>query len=168
MHKIIVPVDGSQNSLLGARHAIGLAAVHPEATVYLVNAQPSLNRHIAQFASQRDIDGARTARGQQALEAARRLVEAAGVRGRSVVLRSEPARTIARFAVEERADQIVLGTSPKNALVRLLTGSITDRLLARAEVPVAVVNGAGPSALRRYGIPAGVGAGLAALLLAAE
>jgi nucleotide-binding universal stress UspA family protein len=168
MHKIIVPIDGSENSLLGARHAIGLAAARPDAIVCLVNAQPSLNRHIAQFASRRDIDAARTTRGQQALEAARRLVEAAGVRCRSVVLRGEPARAIARFAMDEHADQIVLGTSPKNALVRLLTGSITDRLLARAEVPVAVINGAGPSALRRYGIPAGVGAGLAALLLAAE
>ncbi len=168
MHKIIVPVDGSQNSLLGTRHAIGLAAARPEATVYLVNAQPSLNRHIAQFASQRDIDAARAARGQQALEAARRLVEAAGVRCRSVVLRGEPARTIARFAADERADQIVLGTSRKNALARLVTGSITDRLLAQAEVPVAVINGAGPSALQRYGIPATVGAGLAALLMAVE
>ncbi len=168
MHKIIVPVDGSQNSLLGAGHAIGLAAARPDATLYLVNVQPSLNRHIAQFASQRDIDAAHTARGRQALEPALRLVEAAGARCRWVVLRGEPARAIARFAADERADQIVLGTSRKNALARLLTGSITDRLLVQAEVPVAVINGASPSALQRYAIPATVGAGLAALLMAVE
>ena len=168
MHKIIVPVDGSANALLGTRHALGLAAAHPGATLYLVNVQPMLNRHIAQFASRRDIDAARTARGRQALEPARRLVEAAGVPCRPVVLRGEPARAIARFAADERADQIILGTSPKNALVRLLTGSISSRLLEQAQIPVAVVNGPSPGALQRYGIPATVGAGLAALLMAVE
>lgn len=168
MHTIIVPVDGSENALAGVRHAIRAAAMRADATICLVNAQPVLSRHISQFASRRDIEAARAARGHEALAAARALVEAAGVRCRSAVLKGEPARVIARFATEERADRIVLGTSRKGAVARLLTGSITDRLLARAEVPVEIVNGASPSALTRYGIPAGVGAGLAALLFAAE
>lgn len=168
MHKIIVPVNGSENSLLGVRHAIRLATARPDATICLVNAQPVLNRHIAQFASRRDIGAARLARGRQALDAAVGLVEASGVRCRSAVLRGEPAAAITRFATAERADQIVVGTARKSALARLLTGSITGRLLACAEVPVAVVNGRSPGALTRYGIPAGVGAGIAALLMAVE
>lgn len=168
MYKIIVPVDGSENGLVGVRHAIRAAATHADATVYLVNAQPALNRHIAQFVSRRSIEAERAARGREALAAARALVEAAGVRCRSAVLKGEPAQAIARFATDERADQVVLGTSRKGAIARLLTGSITNRLLASAEVPVAVVNGASASALTRYGIPAGIGAGLAALLLAVE
>jgi nucleotide-binding universal stress UspA family protein len=168
MLKIIVPVDGSPNSLAGARHALQIAAARPDATIYLVNAQPLLNRHIARFASRRSIDEARAERGHQALREARRLVEGTGVQYRTIVLRGDPAVAVTRFAAEVRADQIVVGTSRKGALLRFLTGSITDRLLGRAEVPVAVVRGEGPTALQRYGIPAGVGAGLAALLLAAE
>jgi nucleotide-binding universal stress UspA family protein len=168
MYRIIVPVDGSENSLLGVRHAIRLAAARPDATICVVNAQPALNRHIAQFASQRDIGAARLARGRQALASAVRLVEASGVRCHAAVLRGEPAAAITRFAAGERADQIVLGTARKSALARLLTGSITGRLLARAEGPVAVVTGDAPGVLSRYGIPAGIGAGIAALLMAVE
>jgi nucleotide-binding universal stress UspA family protein len=145
MYRIIVPVDDSSNSLAATGYAIRLAAARPDASIDLVNAQPALNRHVARFASQR-----------------------AGVECRPVVLRGEPAQAIARFAAETGADEMVLGTSRKSALLRLVTGSITDRLLARSEVPVAMVLGDGPSALQRYGIPAGVGAGLAALLIAAD
>jgi nucleotide-binding universal stress UspA family protein len=168
MYKILVPVDGSPSALAGARQAAKLAAARSDAAVYLVNAQPLLNRHIAQFASRRAIDAARAERGQAALKAARELVEAAGVPVRAAVLRGERAGAIARFAADERVDRVVLGTSRTSALLRLLGGSLTDRLLERIEVPIEVVAGPAPGALRRWGIPAGVGVGLAALLLAAE
>jgi nucleotide-binding universal stress UspA family protein len=168
MYRILVPVDGSAAALAGARQATKLAAARSDATVYLVNAQPMLNRHIAQFASRRAIRAARIERGQAALKAARELVEAAGVPVRTAVLRGERASAIARFAADERVDRVVLGTSRKGALLRFLSGSLTDRLLEKLDVPVEVVAGPAPGALQRWGIPAGVGVGLAALLLAAE
>jgi len=168
MYKILVPVDGSDSALAGAHQAVKLAAARSDAIVYLVNAQPLLNRHIAQFASRRAIGDARDERGQAALKPARELVEAAGVPVHAAVLRGERAGVIARFAADECVDRVVLGTSRKGALLRLVSGSLTIRLLERIEVPVEVVAGPSPSALQRWGIPAGVGVGLAALLLAAE
>ena len=63
---------------------------------------------------------------------------------------------------------IVVGAAAKGPLLRFLTGSVTSSILASAPVPVAVVAAPPLSPLQRYGIPAGVGLGLVALILASE
>jgi hypothetical protein len=57
-----------------------------------------------------------------------------------------------------------VGTGRKNALIRLFEGSFCIRLIELSPVVVELVPGPQPSALERFGIPAGVGAGLATLL----
>ncbi len=168
MYNVMVPVDGSEDALGGVRHAIRIAASRSDARLWLVNVQPHLPRYVGRFVSRRDAVEMRLERGRAALQEARALVEAAGLSCRSIVLRGDTARAIARFAAEERIDQIVLGTSRASPLVRFLTGSTANRLLEVADVPVALIAGKRPGKLQRYGLPAGVGAGLAALLLAAE
>jgi len=166
MYRILVPVDGSPNALVGVRHA--LQAGRPDAEIWLANVQPRLHRYVTRFVSRHDAWEARVDRGRAALREARALVESTGLVCRSAVLRGEPAAELARFAREQRVDEIVVGTSRSSGLLRFLTGSITNRLVELADVPVAVIAGGRPNALRRYGIPAGVGAGIAALLLAVE
>jgi nucleotide-binding universal stress UspA family protein len=166
--KILVPVDGSQNALAGVRHALRLVAGQPDGQVWLANVQPELNRHISQFVSRRTIDESRAARARAAMREAEGLVEGAGVRSRSVLLVGEPSRAIADYADRERFDHIVMGTSRKSPLLRVLSGSIANRLVAIAQVPVSVLSASPASALQRYGIPAGLGFGVAALLIAAD
>lgn len=165
MYKVLVPVDGSMNALAGVRHALGLGAARSDAEILLVNVQPALHRYITRFVSRRAAWDARLERARGALEEARRLVDAAGLQSRSIVLRGDAAGSIARLAAEEKVDQIVLGTSRATPLHRLFTNSVSARLVELAGVPVAVIAGSRPGALARYGIPAGLGFGLAALLL---
>lgn len=164
MFRILVPVNGSNVALEGVRHAIQLASARSDSTLYLVNTQPMLNRHLTQFVSQRAVNDARHARGSAALAEVRALVEAAGIAGRSVVLRGEPVTAIARFAAAEGIDAIVIGVQRKCASARLLCGSTANRLLARATVPVTIVQTPGARKLARWVVPA-AGVGLAAALL---
>jgi hypothetical protein len=60
-----------------------------------------------------------------------------------------------------------MGTARKNTLTRLMEDSVTSKVLEIARVPVEVVTGAPASRWERIGIPAGVGAALAALVAAA-
>ena len=168
MFKILVPVDGSKSALHGVRHAIDRAAARPDASLCLVNVQPELNRHIGGFLSARAMREGMAARGARALAEAVELAASSGVAARSAVLRGRVADALCRFSVEEGVSEIVLGAAAKSPLLRFLTGSVTNSILAAAPVPVAVVAAPPPSPIHRYGIPAGVGLGLAALILTSE
>ena len=62
----------------------------------------------------------------------------------------------------------MIGTARKSPLLRLLTGSLTTRLIELAPVPVEVIAGSRPGPLARWGVPAGIGLGVAIALFAAE
>jgi nucleotide-binding universal stress UspA family protein len=168
MLKILVPVDGSKASLEGVRHAIERASAQPDARLYLLNVQPALSRHVGRFVGARAAHDAMIERGRRVLHAANRLASASGVAARSVVLRGRIEHAVRRLVHEERMSEIVLGAASKSPVLRFLTGSVTNRILAVAPVPVSVVAAPPLPGLQRYGIPAGVGLGIAALLMAAE
>ncbi|MNE95921.1 hypothetical protein D3C80_1940710 [compost metagenome] len=65
-------------------------------------------------------------------------------------------------------DVIVMSTARKSSLVRWIEDSVTNQVIERTTVPVEVIAGEAASKLERVGIPAGVGAGLVALWMAAN
>ncbi len=168
MLNILVPVDGSENALLATGHAAELAARRGDAKVHLINVQPKLNRHAARFVSRRTLAEASDAAGRERLAGAERLLRSAGINYKSEVLSGDPALTAARYAQENQISQIVVGTARKTTLLRFLSGSFTNDLLERANVPVEVVAGGRPGALARIGVPAGLGLGLTTMLLVAD
>lgn len=78
MKRILIPVDGSPESLEAVRAAAsyGPAAV---SRIELLNVQPLLHRHISQWVPKRDRDAWRAERAEAALAPARRIVEEAGI-----------------------------------------------------------------------------------------
>lgn len=77
------------------------------------------------------------------------------------------AEVIADTAKRLHCDHIVIGTARQNSLTRMVESSVTNRVLELTTVPVEVIVGDSISKLERFGIPAGIGTGLAALLLLA-
>lgn len=61
--------------------------------------------------------------------------------------------------------RVVMGATRKSDIVRLFTGSITGRVLARSPVPVEVVLHGESSVITRFGVPMGIGLALFALVL---
>lgn len=168
MFKILVPVNGSADSISAVEYAIRLCALRTNAQLHLVNVQPLFSRHIARFLSRQTIDEERSRRGAAALAAARSLAEQAGVAFVCRVASGRTATALAAYASEFDMDQIVIGTARKSPLLRLLTGSVTTRLIEVARVPVEVIAGSRPGLLARWGLPAGIGLGVALALLAEE
>jgi len=167
MHSILVPVDGSPHALAGVRHAVRIALRRGDAALYLVNAQPRFHRHVSQFLTQRALELWRRERSRAALDEARRIAQAAGVRHRAFALAgADPAAEVAAFAARERADEAVLGVARGPAWLRALAGSFADRCAARLAVPVTLIATDPPRRIPRWALPAAGGA--LALLLAAE
>jgi len=78
------------------------------------------------------------------------------------------ARTIDRVARRIKADQILVGSTRMPLLARLFRRSLTTDLMEVSTVPVQVIAGDRASAAARYGVPVGIGALIALILVAAD
>lgn len=168
MLKLLLPVDGSANSLAAVRHVVNRFMGDSAMEVHLLHVRAPLTRHIAQFVSKRDRENFHKEEAERALAPARDLLNQFGVPHAEHVELGEKAATIHRVAQRLRVNQIVMGTARKNSVTRMLEDSVTNKVLEIAQVPVEVVAGQSVSKLEQFGIPAGVGAAVAFLLVAAD
>lgn len=168
MMKVLLPVDGSANSLNAVRHVVNRFLGDSAMEVHLLHVRAPLTRHIAQFVSRRDRESFHKDEAERALVPARDLLNQFGVPHAEHVELGEKAVTINRVAQRLRISQIVMGTARKNSITRMLEDSVTNKVLEIAQVPVEVVAGQSVSKLEQIGIPAGVGAAVAFLLVATD
>jgi len=85
-----------------------------------------------------DLAGIEAALGRM-LDAAAERARAAGVGATKVLSRGEVASTILREAEQRGVDLIVVGGLGKGRMARLFLGSVADKLVRAAPVPVLVV-----------------------------
>lgn len=168
MTKILLPVDGSANALTAVRHVINRFRGDSAMEVHLLHVRAPLSRHIARFVSRRDRENFHREEAGRALAPARELLNRFGVPHADHIELGEKAATIHRVAQRLRVNQIVMGTARKNSLTRMLEDSVTNNVLEIAQVPVEVVAGGAVSKLEKFGVPAGVGAAVAFLLVVAD
>ncbi len=168
MQRILVPVDGSRNSLFAVRHVVSQFMQDSAREVHLLNVQTPLTLHAARFASRRDREAFHRAAAEKALAPARALLEQHGVPHSVHFKTGERATVIAAEARRLRCQRIVLSTARKSSITRMIEDSTTSRVLEHTTVPVEVIAGDAVPLLERWGVPAGVGAALTLLLMAAD
>lgn len=138
--KILLPVDGSTHSDRAVRHVISEVDSGAGIQVVLINVQPpiaasELFGHMPAY----EIEAMQEARGGDALQSASALLDKAGVPYVPVVLIGPVAETIARYAVENSCESIVMGTRGLGAIRSVLMGSVAARVLGLTELPVTLV-----------------------------
>lgn len=168
MSKILLPVDGSRNAMRAVRHVVNQYRADRAIEVHLLHVRTPLNQHIARLVSRRARERFHREEADKALTDAREMLERYGVPFTEHVELGERAGTITRMADRVDAGQIVMGTARKNSLTRLLEDSVTNRVLELTRVPVQIVAGEDVSKLERFGIPAGVAAALALVVIAVD
>ena len=104
----------------------------------------------------------------KAMAAARLMLDARGIPYASHVEIGDKAEVITATARRIRANQIVIGTARKNSLTRMIEDSVTNQVLEQTDVPVEIISGEGVPRIERVGVPASIGAMLAALVLALD
>ena len=139
---ILVPVDGSPTSLLAVSKAAGLAqAFGSEVTaVYVLDPYPFTGVG-ADFAyGQAQYLSAAQADAQKALDAVQQAMEQAGVPVHTQVGEGHAVHEgIVHIAKHVGADLIVMGSHGRRGLEKLVLGSVAQRVLQAAHVPVLVV-----------------------------
>ena len=167
MLKVLVPVDGSRNGQYAAQHVIKEFMKNTAMEVHLLNVQPPFLSHIARFVSKKSRVAFHRDEGEKALRPIRDMLDSSGVPYSVHVEVGNKAKVIAEAARRLHCDHIVMSTARKNSLTRMIEDSVTNKVLELTTVPVEVIAGDAVSTLERYGIPAGIGAALALLALAA-
>lgn len=140
--KILMPTDGSVQSLAAAERAVELArlARAPLLVAYVQEGYPytgvgaasslGLNEHLA--------EGQRIA--AAAFEPVQRLAQAAGVQAELVMVEgNDPAERIVEAAHRNGADQIVMASRGRTGAARLLLGSVASKVVAGSQIPVLIV-----------------------------
>ncbi len=140
---ILVPLDGSDF----AEQALGLArliADHYHATMILVAVVPPLDdvalaeAGVVPLWQVNNQQTARTYAAEYLSSTANELAEA-GLQVRTRWIDGDPAETITAIANEEHVDLIVMSTHGRSGISRLWLGSVTTRVIRRAEQPILVV-----------------------------
>ena len=166
MTKILLPVDGSANSVKAARHVVNRFVEEGNLEVHLLHVRQPLSQHIARFVSARDRAEFHCEAATAVMAPARDVLNLFSVPNESHLELGPRAETITRVANRLGVSEIIMGTARKNSLTRLIEDSVSQRVIETAAMPVKIVPGETVSKLERFGVPAGL-AGLIALVLAA-
>lgn len=138
---ILLPVDGSENSLKAVRQVIAMKDQYREPiAVNLLNVQsPVASGAVKMFISQQQLNDYYREEGMKTLAPARELLEQGGVPYEHHIGVGEVAGTIAGYAKDKRCQQIVMGARGSGGFVGALLGSTAVRVAQLAEVPVTLV-----------------------------
>jgi len=135
---ILLPTDGSKTATTAATHAIQLA-VMTDATLHVVHAV-DLTIIAGEYGSGKVLDSLETA-GQQAVDTVIERATDAGVQSvEASILSGSPSRAIADYAADRDVDLVVMGTHGRSGLERFLIGSVTEKVVRLAEMPVLSVS----------------------------
>ena len=137
--RILVPTDGSAASEAAIEHGVALAEIH-DATIhamYVINTASFAT--IPTEGSWEGISDLLEREGEDALDDVVRTAEARDVPVERVTREGSPSREIIRYAEAEACDLIVMGTHGRGGIDRLLLGSVTEKVVRSAPMPVLTI-----------------------------
>jgi nucleotide-binding universal stress UspA family protein len=139
--KILVAIDGSENSIRALNYAIALAGKMTEpSSLVLVNAHDDISlRGASQFVGKEAVNDYLDDLSRSELAEAIALAEKSPLPFESTFARGQVAQAIVKVASERAVDLIVLGSKGRSALSDLLIGSVATRVIAMAETPVTLI-----------------------------
>ena len=141
MRRILVAIDGSNGSMRALDFAARQAGYSPAAELHVLTVQPAsaANTAFEIYVSAERLQEIAAERSRDILAAAAERLKGAGLAVELEQLTGEPAETIADRAAELGCESIVMGTHGLGKLGVLLVGSVAQRVLHHATLPVTLV-----------------------------
>lgn len=135
--EILLPSDGSDAASVAVDHALDLAGRYDARihALYVVD-QSAVEGLVSESEL---VAVALENEGTEVVEAIAQLAGDHGVDVVTSVVTGHPARAILDYAADNDVDLLVMGTHGRRGLDRYLLGSVTERVVRGASVPVMVV-----------------------------
>ena len=137
--KIVLAVDGSEVSKNALRHAVELAKQNNGTLIAVYVIPPIDVLDIETFKPDSLMRGLRQ-EGEKILSEVRELAEKKGVNVQTRLEEGIPFEKICEVAQDSGADIIVMGSHGRTGIGKVLIGSVTERVISRAQCcPVLVI-----------------------------
>lgn len=135
---LLLPTDGSPEMVGVIEHAVALAEAHDARVRALYVVDTATLSRLPMEASFETVAELLEEEGEQATAMVEDVADGR-VPVEGVVLDGSPAREIVREADDGHCDVIVMGTHARGGIDRLLLGSVAERVIRAAPVPVLTV-----------------------------
>jgi nucleotide-binding universal stress UspA family protein len=134
---ILFPTDGSEPAENVLDYAIEIAAEH-EATIHLLNVADTTRDSLTRI--QGEVIDVLEREGAEIVDDAAQRASDRGIAVVSDVVQGTPSTSIIEYGTRYDIDLIVMPTHGRRGLKRFLLGSVTERVINTAEIPVVTVN----------------------------
>ena len=146
--KILVPLDGSPLAECVFPHVEALAGGCKVKEVVLVRVaepfrQPTPSEYVIKPEDVIRINEEIRGEAEKYINQAKAKVNLKGVEVNTAVLRGNPAETLAEYSSKNGVDLIIIATHGRSGVSRWVWGSVADRILRSACVPVLMVRAPG-------------------------
>ena len=136
MKKILVAVDGSKPSMVAARLALEIAQATGARLTAVYSVVPLILPGEVPFPVMSEVMTSEERRGEAILKDA--VTELGSPEVETFLLHGSAAEGIADLAAKGSYDMVVVGSRGRNAMTRVLLGSVADRLMHICTKPVLV------------------------------
>ncbi|OAT80433.1 universal stress protein [Desulfotomaculum copahuensis] len=142
--KILLAVDGSENSLRAAEQALKLARLNQEVQVTALYVGPSCydlfpEPGVCAWIQQKELDKEIETRAAAALDKVKEIFQPAGVPLQTAVERGDSGKAICRLAEEKGFDLVIMGSRGHGDLANVFLGSVSHKVLHTCRLPVMIV-----------------------------
>jgi nucleotide-binding universal stress UspA family protein len=141
MPTLLIATDGSEYSEHAVDYVIARAASCREPVrAHLLNVQGQLQGvNVKIFISKDSLDEYYRDEGMAVLEPARQRLQAAGIECELHIGVGDPGEIIVGYAASVACDEIVMGTHGRGVIAGAVMGSVAQKVIQRARVPVVLV-----------------------------
>jgi len=144
--RILVPTDGSREGEQAIAHAVDLAEAHGAAVSGLYVINTASYNGLPMETSWEGVTALLNTDAQEAVETVEKLGAERDVPVETEIVEGSPSTEIVRTAESQECDLIVMGTHGRGGIDRLLLGSVAEKVVRAAHVPVLTVRvGAEPA-----------------------
>ena len=141
MLTLLVPVDGSAFSDRALQYAIARCAAAPQgARIHLLNVQtPAVGVNVKMFVSAESLETFYREEAMKVLQPAVERLRAAGVPAEHHIGVGDIGSVVVEYAADKGCDEIVMGTHGRGGLIGTVLGSVAQRVVQQARVPVVLI-----------------------------
>jgi len=138
--RILIATDGSETANEAADFGIDMVGCSGTKiyVLYVIDTTPYRSVPLDQIWSKETLDEFERV-GHEATSYVEKIGKAAGVEVESRVLKGNPAEKIVNFAEDNNIDMIIVGSLGKSRYERIVLGSVSEKVVRHAKVPVLVV-----------------------------
>ncbi len=135
--KIAVAIDGSENALRAAKHAITLVQYLPEAHLEVIYVSDYNKAKDERLLSQSP--ESLTLKREQKVHPILELAKDVGVKTKITMLKGNPSQEIIKYVNSEEIDQLVIGSRGLNTFQEMVLGSVSHKVMKHVNCPITIV-----------------------------